>query len=257
MSSSRNDQPSNETPILHIDTATFQTAVTAAVVAAVTAVLAHHSAISTVNVVDGNGVSNRGIHPGSRQTVTVIGSQSQKAENKKRKRQARKERKRSQNLAIQQQQVETPAVPVPRKPYEGKLPKCDKCSFHHHGTCHVMQCCNCLNIGHHARSCGAPARPITQVLFVGTNPAHNVSYNAERFKKQFSKWSNEKGTRVHITLAKHRNPVTKASTSQSFHQCGEVGHFKKDCPITKNLGVDRKILRITGAGEPTLKPSLL
>ena len=71
-----------------MDAATFQTAVTAAVVAAVTAVLAHRSAISTVNAADGNEVSNRGIHPGSRQTITVTGSQSQKAENKKRKRQA-------------------------------------------------------------------------------------------------------------------------------------------------------------------------
>ena len=84
-----------------MDATNFQTAVTAAVVAAVTAVLAHSSAISTVNAADGNEVSNRVIHPGSRQTVTVTGSQIRKTENKKRKRQARKERKRSQRLAIQ------------------------------------------------------------------------------------------------------------------------------------------------------------
>ena len=66
-----------------MDVATFQTAVTAAVVAAVTAVLAHRSAISPVNAANGNEFSNRGIHPGSRQTVTVTGSLSRKAENKK------------------------------------------------------------------------------------------------------------------------------------------------------------------------------
>ena len=71
-----------------MDAGTFQTSVTAAVVAAVTAVLAHRSAISTINADDGIEVSNRGIHPGSRQIVTVTGSQSRKAENKKRKRQA-------------------------------------------------------------------------------------------------------------------------------------------------------------------------
>ena len=155
---------------------------------------------------------------------------------------------------MQQQQVETPAIPVPSRPYEGKLPKCDKCSFHHHGACHEMKCCNCLNIGHHARNCGAPARPITQVPFIGTKPAHKICYSTERFKKQFSKWSNEEGTRVHITLAKHRNPVSKASTSQSCHQCGELGHFKKDCPITKNSGADGRILRITATRETTPNP---
>ena len=254
MSSSGNNQPSNETSTFPMDAATFQTVFTAAVVAAVTAVMTHRSAINTVNAADGNEVPNRDIHPGSHPAVTVPGSQSQKAENKKRKRQARKERKRAQKLAIPQQQVETPAVPIPRRSYEGKLPKCEKCSFHHHGTCHEMQCCNCLNIGHHARDCGAPKRPVTQVPFIETNPAHKTSYSAERFKKQFSRWSNEEGTRVHITLAKHRNPVTKASTSQSCHQCGETGHFKRDCPITQNSGADGKILRITAAGEPAQEP---
>ena len=57
-----------------MDAATFETTVTTAMVDAVTAVLAHRSANSTVNATDGNEVSNRGIHPGSRQTVTVTGS---------------------------------------------------------------------------------------------------------------------------------------------------------------------------------------
>ena len=197
--------------------------------------MAHRSVISTVNAADGNEVSNRGIHPRSRQTVSVTGSQSRKTEIKKRKRQARKERKRSQRLAMQQQQVKTPAIPVLSRPYEGKLPKCDKCSFHHHGACHEMQCCNCLKIGHHARGCGAPARPITQVPFIGTNPTHKSSYNVEQFRKQFPRWGNEEGTRAHITLAKHLTPAIMASASQSCHQCEEIRAPQEGLPYHKEF----------------------
>ena len=118
MSSSGNNQSDNETSTFPMDAATFQTAVTTAVMAAVTVVLAHRSAISTSNADVGIEDSNRSINPGSQQTVTATGSQSRKTKNKKQKRQAQKERKKSQKLAIQQQQVETPAIPVPRRPYE-------------------------------------------------------------------------------------------------------------------------------------------
>ena len=181
MSSSRNDQPSTETPILHIDVAKLQ----AAVAAAVTTFLTHINSGNTSKTDKGVESSDGSTKPGNQQMATVIDLRSHKTERKRRYRQALKERKRSQRLAMPQQQVATPA---------------------------------------------------------------------ERFRKQFPRWSNEEGTRVHITLAKHRNPLTNAKTSQSCHQCSEIGHFKKDCPIAKNSGVDGKILRITAAGEPAPEP---
>ena len=181
MSSSGNNQPSNETPILHIDTTTLQ----AAVAAAVTTFLTHINSGNTSKTDKGVESSDGSTKPGNQQMATVIDLRSHKTERKRRYRQALKERKRSQRLAMPQQQVATPA---------------------------------------------------------------------ERFRKQFPRWCNEEGTRVHITLAKHLTPATKASTSQSCHQCGEIGHLKKDCPITKNSGADGRILRITAAGEPTPNP---
>ena len=71
MSSSGNSQPNNETPILHIDTTTFQ----AAVSAVVTTVLAHLNSVN-VNKTD-NGVDNshRGSDPMNQQIVEVANTE--------------------------------------------------------------------------------------------------------------------------------------------------------------------------------------
>ncbi|GJV25926.1 putative reverse transcriptase domain-containing protein [Tanacetum coccineum] len=39
-----------------------------------------------------------------------------------------------------------------KKPYEGSLPKCTKCHFHHNGPC-TQKCHKCNKIGHFARDC--------------------------------------------------------------------------------------------------------
>ena len=98
MSSSRNSQPNDETPILHIDAATFQVEVTASV----TAALAHFSA-SNANK-NGNGVdsSNCCNNSGNQLKIVVTNPQGHKSEYRKRKRQDKNERKRSQILAMQQ-----------------------------------------------------------------------------------------------------------------------------------------------------------
>jgi len=61
----------------------------------------------------------------------------------------------------------TPANnPPPQKQYEGNLPKCNKCNYHHNGECREFYCTNCKKKGHTARYCkGAPA---------GTTPTNNA-----------------------------------------------------------------------------------
>ncbi|XP_052621854.1 uncharacterized protein LOC128127409 [Lactuca sativa] len=112
MSSSGNSQPNNEAPILHIDAATFQAAVTV-VVAAVLTNLNTGNAITT-----DKGIENFDccINPGSQQRATVMEVQSRKTKKRKRYRQARRERQRSQRLVMQQQQVATPAPSAPAQP---------------------------------------------------------------------------------------------------------------------------------------------
>lgn len=250
MSSYRNSEPSNETPILHIDATTFHVAVTAVV----TVVLANIS-FGNANTT-GKGVDNSDccMDPGSQQMRTVTDLQSCKTKKKKRKRQAQKGRKRSQRLAMLQQQVATPAISALIGPYKGKHPKFNKCSFHHNGTCHEMQCYNCHKIGHHARSCGPPARPITQVPDIGVSPAYYGGGKTVHYKRNSPKRMNKENSRVYITLSRHLTSTTDASISQICHQCSEIGHLKKDCPITKNSSADGKIQRITAAGETTSDP---
>nr|GEW48644.1 hypothetical protein [Tanacetum cinerariifolium] len=43
-----------------------------------------------------------------------------------------------------------------RKKYDGTLPLCNKCKFHHNGQC-TIKCANCKRVGHLTRDCKSPA----------------------------------------------------------------------------------------------------
>ncbi|XP_052619648.1 uncharacterized protein LOC128126015 [Lactuca sativa] len=54
--------------------------------------------------------------------------------------------------AQEQEPVKTQEQEVQeRKQYSGPLPKCNKCNFHHKGTCPVCQ--NCQQTGHYSKYC--------------------------------------------------------------------------------------------------------
>ncbi|GKD27856.1 reverse transcriptase domain-containing protein, partial [Tanacetum coccineum] len=42
-----------------------------------------------------------------------------------------------------------------RKEYDGTLPLCNKCKFHHNGPC-TAKCANCKKVGHLTRDCWNP-----------------------------------------------------------------------------------------------------
>ena len=89
MSSSGNNQPSNKTPILHIDAATLQ----AAVAAVVTTFLTHINSGNANKTEKGVDNPDRVNDPRNQQIVTVATAQNKSSEFKKRKRQAKVERK--------------------------------------------------------------------------------------------------------------------------------------------------------------------
>ncbi|GKA58524.1 putative reverse transcriptase domain-containing protein, partial [Tanacetum coccineum] len=65
-----------------------------------------------------------------------------------------------------------------KREYAGTLPLCNKCKFHHNGSC-IAKCTNCNRVGHLPRDCRSPTAVNTQRA-PGTNKNHgNVSWNGE------------------------------------------------------------------------------
>ena len=56
----------------------------------------------------------------------------------------------------------TPTASVPTRSYAGNLPECQKCNFHHKGSCWEIRCKNCNRKGHTTRFYRVPTRQVTQ-----------------------------------------------------------------------------------------------
>ena len=79
------------------------------------------------------------------------------------------------------------AIPIntvaPRRKYVGKLPKCNKCNFHHTGACREFVCTSCKKHGHTARYCrGTPVGPAPNVN-TGANRACYRGDDSGHFNK--------------------------------------------------------------------------
>ncbi|GJZ49918.1 reverse transcriptase domain-containing protein [Tanacetum coccineum] len=83
------------------------------------------------------------------------------------------------------------AGPSNKEDYVGNLPLCNKCKFHHTGSC-AEKCGNCKRRGHQTKDCRTP-----------------------------------------VLKAKQRPSVAKQKAEVTFYECGELGHYKRECPILK------------------------
>ncbi|XP_052620835.1 cold shock protein 1-like [Lactuca sativa] len=64
-----------------------------------------------------------------------------------------------------------PTTQTPTGVYAGKLPLCNKCNFHHHGSCRELSCNSCGKKGHTARYYKVPTQPTNQTAGAGAGKA--------------------------------------------------------------------------------------
>ncbi|KAL7595483.1 hypothetical protein Lser_V15G29682 [Lactuca serriola] len=194
MNPKKNDQPINQTPTLQIDAATFQAAVSAAVLAVMTHLNANNASVSRIAI----NHSNPGNNPAPQRPTNYHGTPSAEAKSNTQKFWAKRKNKSlrgaNKNTATTSAPPTTippgvPMVPTPAIQYAGNLPKCYECSFHHLGSCRPLHCYKCNRDGHTASYC-----------------------------------------RIQI---QHISSTTNVQTSQLCHLCGVMGQFKRDCPTGK------------------------
>ncbi|KAL7606573.1 hypothetical protein Lser_V15G20161 [Lactuca serriola] len=183
MSPKKNNQPLDQTPTLQIDAATFQAAVSAAVSAILTHLNANNANIS--RIVNNN--SNPGNNQVPQRATNYHDTPSPKTKCNKQKAWDKSKDKSLRRANKKQPPVTTftattsvppttipsgiPIIPNPARQYVGNIPKCIKCSYHHHGPCGEMQCSNCNRKGHTIRYFKSQTRPINQVPSTSVNQA--------------------------------------------------------------------------------------
>ncbi|GJZ42050.1 putative reverse transcriptase domain-containing protein [Tanacetum coccineum] len=125
-----------------------------------------------------------------------------------------------------------------RKSYAGSKPLCSKCNYNHEGPC-PPRCNNCKRVGHLTQDCRS--RP--------ANANNNNNNNRNNNNNNRNNNNNN-----------NRNNNNNNQQGNGCFECGDQGHFKRNCPRLRNndrgnqAGNDRAPAKVYVVGNAGANP---
>ncbi|XP_022042265.1 N66 matrix protein-like [Helianthus annuus] len=106
--------------------------------------------------------------------------------------------------------------------YQGTLPKCQKCRYHHEGACRIPRCEKCGRLGQQTEDCWGKGNG-------GANRNGRDNRNGNGNRNGAGNGNN--GGNGNGNGNRNGNG---AGQNQGCFDCGNKDHFKKDCPRENN-----------------------